>query len=83
MSAQLPEQFYCHHCHVHHPRQQGVRVQTRAGYRWRCRSSLQAALAPVSERDAFGQRQTEFNRQHARYINLRKRVPLSELRFLV
>ena len=36
------------------------------GHRWRCIRSIEAATAPSCERDSFGRRQTEQNRQEAR-----------------
>ena len=57
---------YCYVCQVHHPAEQVICIDTRAGRRWRCKRSIQAASRPSSERDAFGRQQTALNQQLAR-----------------
>ena len=39
---------------------------TKLGERWRCIRSIEAAAREKRERDAFGRRQTEINRETAR-----------------
>jgi hypothetical protein len=41
------------------------RFATRTGERWRCLRSIEAAHARPDERDAFGRKQSELNRQTA------------------
>lgn len=62
----MTEQRYCYCCRVHHPHEQMRLYLTKAGYRWRCIRSIEAAACDTRERDAFGQRQSEINRETAR-----------------
>lgn len=59
----MPETLFCYSCRRHHPRELMCRFPTRHGLRWRCRRSIEASLSSVSERDAFGHRQTQINRE--------------------
>lgn len=61
----MPETLFCYCCRVHHPKEQMRRFSTRAGYRWRCQGSIEAAMRSIDERDAFGRRQTIINRDAA------------------
>ncbi len=62
----MTEMLFCYCCRVHHPKDQMRPFRTKTGYRWRCIRSIEAAAAAGCERDAFGRRQTEINRQAAR-----------------
>lgn len=62
----MTETLFCYCCRVHHPKSQMRLFRTAMGHRWRCIRSIEAATAPSCERDAFGRRQTEQNRQEAR-----------------
>lgn len=64
----MPETLFCHSCRVHHPRERMCRYLTRQGFRWRCRSTLEASSASIDERDAFGRGQTEVNRRSAKEL---------------
>ena len=50
-------------------------IDTPRGKRWRCRRSILAAQSSLSERDAFGRRQTEINREIARQQAARLLLP--------
>lgn len=56
---------FCYCCRVHHERHLMQLFETRHGLRWRCRASIEAARADRAARDAFGQQQSEFNREAA------------------
>lgn len=62
----MPETLFCYCCQKHHPRDQMRRFPTRTGDRWRCQKSIEAATRSIDERDSFGQRQTEINREASR-----------------
>lgn len=57
---------FCYCCRVHHPREQMRLYPTRAGYRWRCVHSIEAANSSRQERDAFGQQQSRQNQEASR-----------------
>lgn len=59
----MSEMQFCYCCRMHHPKEQMRRFTTRAGARWRCLRSIEAASKGISERDLFGQRQTAVNRE--------------------
>ena len=61
----MSDTLYCYCCRKHHPKAQMRRFMTRTGERWRCLNSIEAARARPDERDAFGRRQSELNRQTA------------------
>lgn len=61
----MSDMLYCYCCRKHHPKEQMRRFATRTGERWRCQRSIEAASARPDERDAFGRRQSELNRQMA------------------
>lgn len=61
----MSDMLYCYCCRKHHPKEQMRRFATRTGERWRCQRSIKAASARPDERDAFGRRQSELNRQMA------------------
>ena len=60
------EPTYCYHCRMHHPRDEMRLIVTKTGKRWRCIRSIEAAARSRLERDAFGQKQSEINRETAR-----------------
>ena len=62
----MKETRFCYSCRVHHEVSLMRLVPTRRGMRWRCRRSILAARATQEERDDFGRRQTEINREAAR-----------------
>lgn len=71
---------YCICCRVHHARAEMQAVDTPRGKRWRCLRSILAAQSSPSERDAFGRRQTEINRELARQRAARQVPPSERLR---
>ena len=64
----MSETLFCYCCRVHHPREQMRPFETKHGVRWRCIRSIEAAACSRPERDAFGRRQSEINRENARRI---------------
>lgn len=62
----MSDMVFCYSCRVHHPRDQMLGFATRSGTRWRCRRSIVEASGPLAERDAFGRRQSEINRELTR-----------------
>lgn len=66
MEITMTEMLFCYCCRVHHPKSQMRQFATKLGYRWRCIRSIEAAACGRSERDAFGQQQTEINREDSR-----------------
>ncbi len=73
---------FCSCCRVHHARAEMQAIDTPRGKRWRCRRSILAAQASLSERDAFGRRQTEINRELARQKAARQVSPIERQRRL-
>ncbi|MBL8429145.1 MAG: hypothetical protein JNJ95_04540 [Dechloromonas sp.] len=61
----MTETAFCYCCRVHHNKTQMRLFPTRQGYRWRCLRSIEAAASSRQERDAFGQKQSEINRETA------------------
>ena len=61
----MTELKFCYCCRVHHPKAQMRPFATRHGERWRCQRSIEAAAASRRERDAFGQVQSQINRDTA------------------
>ena len=57
----MTDTAYCYHCGVHHPKSEMRLVASKAGKRWRCNKSIDAAKRSVAERDAFGKSVTEAN----------------------
>lgn len=64
----MTDLVFCSCCRVHHDRADMTAIETPRGKRWRCRRSLLAAQSSIGERDAFGRRQTEINRELARRL---------------
>ncbi len=64
----MSEMLFCYCCRVHHPKDQMRLFSTKLGKRWRCIRSIEAAACERLERDAFGRRQTEINREEARHM---------------
>ncbi len=64
----MSDMLFCYCCRKHHPREQMRRFTTRSGERWRCLRSIAAARSHPGERDAFGRRQSEQNRQAAVHV---------------
>ncbi|NTV69168.1 MAG: hypothetical protein HGA71_03375 [Azonexaceae bacterium] len=62
----MTETVFCYCCRVHHEKKQMRLFPTRQGQRWRCLRSIEAATSSRRERDAFGQKQSEINRETAR-----------------
>jgi hypothetical protein len=62
----MTESLFCYCCRVHHPKEQMRPFPTKHGLRWRCIRSIEAAAGGRSARDAFGQQQSEFNREDSR-----------------
>lgn len=62
----MTETLFCYCCRVHHPKSQMRPFRTKLGERWRCIRSIEAAAGGRRERDAFGQQQTEYNREDSR-----------------
>lgn len=62
----MPETLFCYCCRVHHDKTLMRLFPTRQGQRWRCLRSIEAAASTRRERDAFGQQQSEINREAAR-----------------
>jgi hypothetical protein len=62
----MTETKFCYCCRIHHDKTQMRLFPTRHGYRWRCLRSIEAATSSRQERNAFGLRQTEINREAAR-----------------
>lgn len=71
---------FCSCCRVHHARAEMQAIDTPRGKRWRCRRSILAAQSSVSERDAFGRRQSEINRELARRLANRQQPPVEQKR---
>lgn len=61
----MSDMLFCYCCRVFHDKAGMRQFQTRAGRRWRCLASIEAARRSREERDAFGRQQTEINRDHA------------------
>lgn len=68
----MTEMLYCYCCRVHHPKEQMRLYPTRHGWRWRCLRSIEAAHRSQAERDAFGQMQSDMNREAKRDTTLRQ-----------
>ena len=64
----MTETMFCYCCRVHHPKDQMRPFPTKHGARWRCIRSIEAAACSRPERDAFGQKQTEINREDTRRV---------------
>lgn len=62
----MTESMFCYCCRVHHPKEQMRPFPTKHGLRWRCIRSIEAASGGRSARDAFGQQQSEINREDSR-----------------
>lgn len=52
---------YCYHCMTYHQPEAMRKIVSRGRTRWRCIRSIEASRRPVSERDAFGQQQSQRN----------------------
>lgn len=76
----MSETIFCYSCRVHHPASQMLSIQTARGIRWRCIRSFQAAQRSITERDAFGRRQSEINRAGVRRKAERLLIPFLERR---
>lgn len=62
----MVQMVFCYHCRIHHAIDQVRRIETRKGPRWRCVRTLEAAGSSLAERDAFGRRQSDANREEGR-----------------
>lgn len=62
----MTDTLFCYSCRMRHPKEKMQLYPTKHGLRWRCLSSIQGANGSLSEREAFGQRQTRINREQAR-----------------
>ena len=64
---------YCYHCGDYHPIEKMRQIETaHGGKKWRCIESIEAARQGVKARDAFGNRETELNREEAQAMRKRK-----------
>ena len=52
---------YCYHCMTYHQPEAMQKIVSGGRTRWRCIRSIEASRRPVSERDAFGQQQSQRN----------------------
>ncbi len=73
----MSETIFCYCCRVHHPKDQMRPFATKHGVRWRCIRSIEAAKRARAERDAFGQQQSENNREDSR--RTAERTPMMHL----
>ncbi|MBP8168550.1 MAG: hypothetical protein KAX99_02700 [Azonexus sp.] len=73
----MTETMFCYCCRVHHPKDQMRPFATKHGLRWRCLRSIEAAAGNLAKRDAFGQQQSEINREDSRRIA--ERTPMMHL----
>lgn len=73
----MSETLFCYCCRVHHPKESMRPFQTKNGPRWRCIRSIEAATRDRNSRDAFGQTQTQINREDSRVLS--ERMPISQL----
>ncbi len=64
----MTETMFCYCCRVHHPKEVMRPFITKHGERWRCLRSIEAAACSRLERDAFGKRQTEINREESKRV---------------
>lgn len=77
----MPEMRFCYCCGVHHAENLMRLYRTRAGKRWRCIRSIEAAARSIQERDQFGARQTAANLESARHsANIATRVHFLRMR---
>jgi|GEM_PF-2964979 hypothetical protein len=60
------ENVYCYHCRTSHPKTDMRQIVTKTGKRWRCQQSLDAIKSSKKERESFGKKVTEANKQDAR-----------------
>ena len=67
----MTTKVYCYNCMSYHSPDEMRKVTTKAGERWRCIRSIEAAGAGPSERDAFGRSMSELNRARTRYFQER------------
>ena len=58
----MTDKRYCYCCRNYHPAEQVVLHETKAGKRWRCLRSINAAQQPSEIRDAAGRQQSVENR---------------------
>lgn len=79
----MSEMIYCYCCRTHHPSKEMRRFRTRAGERWRCVRSIEAANSSRQVRDDFGQEQTRQNREATRrqadWVLLLRALGISQL----
>jgi hypothetical protein len=61
----MSDKRYCYCCRTYHPAEQVILFETKAGKRWRCLRSIDAAQSPRELRDATGRRQSAENRELA------------------
>ena len=66
----MSEMRYCYSCQTYHPESRMRLFQTRAGLRWRCLASIEAARASLAEREQFGREQSRMNSDAARELAL-------------
>lgn len=66
-AAPTSPQRYCYYCRKPHPESQMRPVESCAGIRWRCKSSIKAARQDSSRREAWGRAKSEANRLQARH----------------
>jgi len=56
------ETAFCYSCGRHHPVEEMRQILTKAGMRWRCIKSIEAARQGRAERQAFGSQTTANNK---------------------
>jgi hypothetical protein len=59
----MPDSLYCYHCRSYHPKEEMRQIDTKGGKRWRCIKSIEATKKGRAEREAFGRRMTEANKE--------------------
>lgn len=61
----MTEKRYCYCCRNHHAADEMVLFDTKAGKRWRCLRSIEAARLAPEIRDFFGRQQSAENKAEA------------------
>ena len=74
----MAQTTYCYHCGVHHPIEEMRQLMTKAGKKWRCIASIEAAKKSSTQRDAFGKTVTT-TKKTANQARIRARVSVERL----
>jgi hypothetical protein len=67
----MSDLVYCYHCRKQHPREEMRLIVCNSGKRWRCLTSINAAVKTkndMASRDAYGKKVTEANKVEAQLI---------------